>query len=89
MAASYNRSSNAPPPGPSPAHWIISRAKVYGLVVYDFESRRQEFIDHCAPLVDAGKLKVREQIIDGLENAPGAFIDLLEGRNFGKVLVKI
>lgn len=89
MVADYNRNTNAPPPGPSPALWIKARARVHGLVVYDYEPRRPEFIDQCAPLVDAGQLTVREQIVEGLEQAPAALIDLLEGRNFGKVLVKI
>lgn len=89
MIADYNRTTNTPPPGPSPALWIKARARVHGLVVYDYEPRRQEFIDYCTPLVDAGQLTVREQIVEGLEQAPAALIDLLEGRNFGKVLVKI
>jgi NADPH-dependent curcumin reductase len=41
------------------------------------------------PLVRAGRIKYREDIIDGLDRAPSAFIGLLEGRNFGKQLVKL
>ena len=37
----------------------------------------------------SGKIKYREDIVDGLENAPGAFIGLLEGKNFGKLVVRV
>lgn len=43
----------------------------------------------AAPLVRSGELKYREDIVDGLDRAPEAFIGLLEGRNFGKLLVKL
>lgn len=39
--------------------------------------------------IQDGKIKYREQIVEGLENAPDAFNGLLEGRNFGKVVVKL
>jgi len=39
--------------------------------------------------VAAGRVKLREDLVDGLENAPAAFIGLLEGRNFGKLVVRI
>ena len=39
--------------------------------------------------VKEGKIKYREDIVDGLENAPQAFIGLLEGKNFGKLVVKV
>jgi len=39
--------------------------------------------------VAAGRVKLREYLVDGLENAPAAFIGLLEGRNFGKLVVRI
>ncbi len=42
-----------------------------------------------APLLRAGRLKYREDIVDGLDNAPAAFIGLLQGRNFGKLLVRL
>ena len=39
--------------------------------------------------VEAGKVKLREDVVDGLESAPTAFIGLLEGRNFGKLVVRV
>jgi hypothetical protein len=43
----------------------------------------------AAPLVRSGELKYREDIVDGLDRAPEAFIGLLNGRNFGKLLIKL
>lgn len=89
MVADYNRPESGPSPGPSPAFWIRARARVHGLVVYDFEARRQEFIDACLPLVRRGELVMREDIADGLINAPWAFARLMRGENFGKTIVRI
>jgi NADPH-dependent curcumin reductase len=43
----------------------------------------------AAPLVRSGELKYREDIVEGLDRAPEAFIGLLNGRNFGKLLIKL
>jgi len=43
----------------------------------------------AAPLVKSGQLKYREDIVEGIDNAPEAFIGLLQGRNFGKLLVRL
>ena len=43
----------------------------------------------AAPTVQAGKVKVREEIVFGLENAPEAFIGLLQGKNFGKLVIQV
>jgi NADPH-dependent curcumin reductase CurA len=43
----------------------------------------------AAPLVRSGQLRYREDVIDGIDNAPTAFIGLLQGRNFGKLIVKL
>jgi NADPH-dependent curcumin reductase len=39
--------------------------------------------------IAAGRIRYREDIVDGLEHAPGAFIGMLEGRNFGKLIVRV
>jgi len=75
--------------GPSPAFWIKARAIVYGLVVYDFEPRRGEFIEACTELVNNGQLKMKEDISEGIESAPAAFCKLMRGENMGKVIVKL
>jgi NADPH-dependent curcumin reductase CurA len=75
--------------GPAPALWIKSRASVYGLVVYDFETRRNEFLEQCLSFVETNQLKMQEDIAIGIEAAPEAFSKLMQGENFGKMLVKI
>jgi NADPH-dependent curcumin reductase len=48
-----------------------------------------EFLARATPWVRDGSLKYREDIVDGLENAPEAFIGMLQGKNFGKLLVRV
>jgi NADPH-dependent curcumin reductase CurA len=43
----------------------------------------------AAPLVRSGQLKYREDIVEGIDNAPAAFIGLLQGKNFGKLIIKL
>lgn len=87
LVAEYNAKDRMP--GPAPALWIIARATVYGLVVYDFEGRRQAFVDAVAPLVQAGRLVVPEDITEGLANAPAHFCRLMRGENQGKAVVRV
>ena len=84
--AEYNDAERAP--GPPPGFWIRARATIYGLVVYDFEPRRREFVDTCLPLLREGKLDQREDMTDGIESAPEAFCRLMHGGNFGKAIVE-
>ena len=75
---------------PLNAGFIIGkRAKVMGLVVYDFYDRWQMFLEEAAPWVKSGKLKVAEDVADGLENAPALFEKLMDGRNIGKCIVNV
>ena len=85
--AEYNSASRGG--GPPPGLWIRARATVYGLVVYDFEPRRDEFIAACLPYVRDGRLKMREDIATGLAAAPAAFCRLMRGENMGKAVVKV
>ena len=87
LMAEYNQSGRSP--GPAPGLLIGKRAVVSGLVVYDYEPRRAEFIRECLPLVAQARLTQREDITAGLENAPAAFHRLMSGQNFGKVIVKV
>lgn len=87
MIAEYNSTERMP--GPPPALWIIARATVYGLVVYDFEGRRQEFVDAVAPMIASGELVVPQDMVEGLEQAPKHFCRLMRGENHGKAVVKV
>ena len=68
---------------------IIKRARVEGFLVSDYAARFPEGLEHLTKWVRDGSLKYRESIVEGLENAPKAFIGMLQGQNIGKQLVKI
>lgn len=69
---------------------LTKRVRMQGFIVFDdYGDRQPEFISAMAPWVRDGKVKFREDVVDGLENAPQAFIGLLEGRNFGKLVVRV
>jgi NADPH-dependent curcumin reductase CurA len=84
----YNLS--LPEPGPRTTwHFIVQRLNMRGFLVFDFAEHYGKALKEMAGWVQAGKLKYREDIWDGLENAPEAFIDMLQGGNVGKRLVKV
>lgn len=75
--------------GPHPGLWITKRATVNGLVVYDYESQRQAFEAEFVPLMESGELTANEELHEGLEAAPEAFCRLMQGRNTGKVVIRL
>ena len=88
----YNLPALPDGPDRSPQLWraiLTKRLHVEGMIVYDFADLEPEFRRTCAPLVREGRLKFKEDVVEGLENAPTAFIGMLEGRNFGKLLVQV
>ncbi len=87
LMADYNSPERTP--GPLPGPIIGARAMLKGLVVYDFEPRRDEFIAACLPLIESGKLAMQEDMAEGIESAPEAFCRLMRGENQGKAIVKI
>ncbi len=68
---------------------IIKQARAEGFLVFQFLPRYREGVTALAGWLKEGKLKYREQIAEGIENAPSAFIGMLKGANIGKQLVKI
>lgn len=68
---------------------LTDRLKVQGFIVTDRWDRFPDFIKEVGGYIRDGKIKYRESITDGLENAPSAFIGLLQGENFGKQLVQV
>jgi NADPH-dependent curcumin reductase len=88
MISEYNL-TGAPPPGPNLRPLLVNRALIRGFIVSDHSDRAGAFTHECGPLVREGKLRYREDIVDGLEAAPRALIGLFEGRNFGKLLVRV
>ena len=93
LVAAYN--ATALPDGPDRSGLLTStllrkRIRMQGFIVFDdYGPRWSEFAGVMGAWVQAGKVKVREDIVSGLENAPEAFIGLLEGRNFGKLVVQV
>jgi hypothetical protein len=87
LISMYNATS--PAPGPSWRYLLTNRVLVKGFIVSDHLDRMPAFLADVSKWVREGKLKFREDIVDGLENAPTAFIGLLQGKNFGKMLVRV
>ena len=87
LISMYNATS--PAPGPSWRYLLTNRVLVKGFIVSDHLDRMPAFLADCTTWVREGKLKFREDIMEGLENAPTAFIGLLQGKNFGKMLVRV
>jgi NADPH-dependent curcumin reductase CurA len=87
MVSEYN--DREPRPGPNLMTAVRRRLRIQGFIVSDQWRRLGEYRAMAAPLLRAGRLKYREDLVDGLDNAPAAFIGLLQGRNFGKLLVRL
>ncbi len=69
---------------------LVKRIKVQGFIIFDdYGHRYEEFAADMQQWLSQGKIKYREHIVSGLENAPEAFIGMLEGLNFGKLVIKV
>ena len=68
---------------------IVTRASVHGFLVFDWWHRRDEALRRLAAWYREGKIKFKEDVLEGIERMPEAFLRLLEGKNFGKQIVKI
>jgi NADPH-dependent curcumin reductase CurA len=93
IIAQYNATSL--PEGPDKLPLLMrtlltKRARIQGFIVYEqYYHRLDEFMQAMVPLVREGKVRLREDVVEGLEHAPDAFIGLLQGHNFGKLVVKV
>lgn len=91
--ASYNATSLPEGPDRSPAlvgMLLVKRIKMQGFIIFDhYETRYRDFVRDMAGWLAEGKIKYREDVVDGLEKAPAAFIGMLEGKNFGKLVVRV
>ena len=68
---------------------IAARIQLKGFIVFDFQSRMDEFYREAGQLIASGQLKSRETLHEGLESMPDAFRGLFSGENVGKMLVKL
>ena len=86
MIAGYD---GAPLPLAQPALILRSRLKVQGFVVSEHMALWPKALAELGAGVATGTLKYRETVASGLDSAPAAFLGLLQGKNFGKQLVKL
>jgi len=82
------------PPGPNRLPVLMravltKRLTIRGFIVSDFAAKQSEFLRDVSAWLKEGRIKYREDVVDGLERAPAAFIGLLKGENFGKMLVRV
>ena len=68
---------------------IAMRIRLQGFIVFDFQSRMDEFYRETGQLIASGQLKSQETVVDGLEKMPDAFRGLFSGENLGKMLVRL
>src|SRR5712692_795851 len=68
---------------------LVNRIKLQGMIVFDWKDRYGEALKALAGYFAQGKLKYRESVVEGIENAPKGLIALLKGQNFGKQLVRL
>lgn len=69
---------------------LVKRIKMQGFIIFDdYGHRYEEFAKDMGDWLSQGKIQYKEQLVEGLEQAPQAFIGLLEGKNFGKLVIKV
>lgn len=87
MVSQYNEAEL--PPGPNLGFVVGKRILIQGMIVSDKPERFAEWRKLAKPWLMDGSLRYREDVVDGLENAPDALAGILGGRNFGKLLVRV
>ncbi|WP_315805035.1 NADP-dependent oxidoreductase [Bradyrhizobium sp. SZCCHNS3002] len=91
LIAHYNDTQSVAPKwaGALMRNVLTKRLLIRGFIVSDFASRHGDFLKDMSAWVRDGKVKYKEHVTEGLENAPAAFMGLLKGANFGKQLVRV
>jgi NADPH-dependent curcumin reductase len=93
--AHYNETKGATSAGANTLSLLLltllqKRVRMEGMIILDhYATRHEEFLRDMRGWVASGQVAQREHIVEGLENSPAAFIGLLEGKNFGKLVVKV
>ena len=92
LIAHYNQTE--PPPGPDrvPALMtatLVKRLTFRGFIVWDFATQFPQFLTDMSTWLREGRVKYKEDVTDGLENAPRELIGLLRGENFGKKVIRV
>jgi NADPH-dependent curcumin reductase CurA len=93
LIAQYNATElpNGPDRSPLLMRTLLTkRIRMQGFIIFDdYGHRYPEFLQAMGSWVSSGAIRHREDIVTGLENAPQAFAGLLEGRNFGKLIIQV
>jgi NADPH-dependent curcumin reductase CurA len=83
---------NATAPVRGPANYLsllVNRARMEGMLVSDYSTRYPEAVETLARWLADGSFKSREHVVDGFENFPSALLMLFEGKNFGKLVLRV
>lgn len=79
-----------PPSGPRVERYLlVKRARMAGLLIFDYQHRYEEAVARLAEWVRDGSLRYREDVIDGIENCPGSIAGLYRGENLGKRVIRL
>ncbi len=92
LIAQYNATGVAEGPDrvPGMMRTVLSKRLTFrGFIVSDFAAQHGDFLRDVGAWLTEGRIKYREDFVDGLENAPRAFLGLLRGENFGKLVVRV
>jgi NADPH-dependent curcumin reductase len=92
LIAQYNMTELPPGPDRTPQLFrqvLTKRLTIRGFIVSDFAAQAEAFARDVSTWLQQGKIKYKEDVVEGLENAPQAFLGLLQGKNFGKLLVRV
>ncbi|WP_322047268.1 NADP-dependent oxidoreductase [Paraburkholderia sp. J67] len=93
LISQYNADGAPPTPDMLPGFLqmlLFKRIRMQGFIIGDhYASGFNDFLRDMSAWIEQGKVKLQEDIVDGLERAPEAFLGLLAGRNFGKVVVRV
>ena len=87
LISDYNATQT--PAGPNLRPLLVKRAMMKGFIVSDHGDRAPAFQKDCSAWLREGRLKYREDIVDGFERTPSAFLKLFDGTNFGKLIVRV
>jgi len=68
---------------------LVNRVKMQGFIIFDHNDRIPDFVRDMSAWLQSGKVKYREDVVEGLDNAPQALIGMLQGANFGKLVIKV
>src|SRR5215204_329900 len=92
LIANYNMTELPPGPDRTAAIFravLTKRLSIRGFIVWDFQAQAREFAAEVGGWLREGRIKYREDVVEGLDNAPQAFMGLLKGKNFGKLVVRV